>query len=279
MGKEWKEKEKLTAAQNKKIIRRKNKVKKTRNILVSLLACLFVILAVPAAVSAAAKAPQCPKKQTLEFYRAHTSYGEVPADGDGYIYIKNLSRSAVITNVRSSNKYYTASKAAGLNAVYVTTSDYNSIHDVEDGEKTKLRFTVKQNGKSYNLSCAVTFKKHSRVFKSVKIGSKNYAALAKGHWTVRDKGTAPKSKVKITVKTVKNYKVDSIEICYKNNKPKKIKNGGKVSLKNVASIYINYHMTAKPKYYKKPTAGYRGFFFGGTVKSPLYESFYIDYIN
>ena len=252
-------------------------MKKTRNILVSLLACLFVILAVPTAVSAAAKAPQCPKKQTLEFYCAYINGNEQPTEGDGYIYIKNLSSSAVITNVKSSNKYYTASKAAGLNAVYVTTSDYNSIHDVEDGEKTKLRFTVKQNGKSYNLSCAVTFKKHSRVFKSIKIGSKNYAALAKGHWMIEDNGTAPKSKVKITVKTVKNYKVDSIEICYKNNRSKKIKNGGKVSLKNVASIYINYHMTAKPKYYKKPTAGYRGFFFGGTVKSPLYESFMLEY--
>ena len=252
-------------------------MKKTRNILVSLLACLFVILAVPAAVSAAAKAPQCPKKQTLEFYRAHTSYGEVPSDGDGYIYIKNLSRSAVITNVRSSNKYYTASKAAGLNAIYVqTTSGSGPIHYVKDGEKTKLRFTVKQNGKSYNLSCAVTFKKHSRVFKSIKIGSKNYAALAKGHWMIEDNGTAPKSKVKITVKTVKNYKVDSIEIFYK-NKSKKIKNGRKVSLKNATTICINYHITAKPKYYKRPTAGYRGYFFGGTVKSPLYESFYLEY--
>ena len=276
MGKEWKEKEKLTAAQNKKIIRRKNKVKKTRNILVSLLACLFVILAVPTAVSAAAKAPQCPKKQTLEFYRAYISGNELPTEGDGYIYIKNLSRSAVITNVKSSNKYYTASKAAGLNAIFVETAP-GPIHCVKDGEKTKLRFTVKQNRKSYNLSCAVTFKKHSRVFTSIKIGSKNYAALAKGHWMVEDKGTAPKSKVKITVKTVKNYKVDSIEICYKNNKPKKIKNGGKVSLKNAAAIYINYHITAKPKYYKRPTAGYRGFFFGGTVKSPLYESFMLEY--
>lgn len=276
MGKEWKEKEKLTAAQNKKIIKRKNKVKKTRNILVSLLACLFVILAVPTAVSAAAKAPQCPKKQTLEFYRAYISGNELPTEGDGYIYIKNLSRSAVITNVKSSNKYYTASKAAGLNAIFVETAP-GPIHCVKDGEKTKLRFTVKQNRKSYNLSCAVTFKKHSRVFTSIKIGSKNYAALAKGHWMVEDKGTAPKSKVKITVKTVKNYKVDSIEICYKNNKPKKIKNGGKVSLKNAAAIYINYHITAKPKYYKRPTAGYRGFFFGGTVKSPLYESFMLEY--
>ena len=74
-------------------------MKKTRNILVNLLTCLFVILAVPATVSAAAKAPQCPKKQTLEFYRAYTSYGEILTDGDGYIYIKNLSISAVITNV------------------------------------------------------------------------------------------------------------------------------------------------------------------------------------
>ena len=253
-------------------------MKKTRNILVSLLACLFVILAVPTAVSAAAKAPQCPKKQTLEFYCAYINGNEQPTEGDGYIYIKNLSSSAVITNVKSSNKYYTASKATGLNAVFVQTKmTPGSMHFVKDGEKTKLSFTVKQNGKSYNLSCNVTFRKHSQVFTSVKIGSKDYAALAKGHWMVMDKGTAPKSKVKITVKTVKNYKVDSIEICYKNNKSKKIKNGEKVSLKNVASIYINYHITAKPKYYKRPTAGYRGFFFGGTVKSPLYESLYIDY--
>ena len=97
-------------------------MKKTRNILVSLLACLFVILAVPTAVSAAAKAPQCPKKQTLEFYRAYISENELPTEGDGYIYIKNLSRSAVITNVKSSNKYYTASKAAGLNAIFVETA-------------------------------------------------------------------------------------------------------------------------------------------------------------
>ena len=252
-------------------------MKKTRNILVSLLACLFVILAVPTAVSAAAKAPQCPKKQTLEFYCAYINGNEQPTEGDGYIYIKNLSSSAVITNVKSSNKYYTASKAAGLNAVFVQTiSGPDTIHYAKDGEKTKLRFTVKQNGKSYNLSCAVTFKKHSRVFTSIKIGSKNYAALAKGHWMVEDKGTAPKSKVKITVKTVKNYKVDSIEIFYK-NKSKKIKNGRKVSLKNATTICINYHITAKPKYYKKPTAGYRGYFFGGTVKSPLYESFMLEY--
>ena len=79
-------------------------MKKTRNILVSLLACLFVILAVPTAVSAAAKAPQCPKKQTLEFYNAYISGNEMPTEGDGYIYIKNLSRSAVLTNIIAHQK-------------------------------------------------------------------------------------------------------------------------------------------------------------------------------
>ena len=140
MGKEWKEKEKLTASQNEKPNNQeKNQSEKDKKtFLVSLLACLFVILAVPTAVSAAAKAPQCPKKQTLEFYNAYISGNEMPTEGDGYIYIKNLSRSAVITNVKSSNKYYTASKAAGLNAVFVqTTSDSDSIHDVKDGEKNK----------------------------------------------------------------------------------------------------------------------------------------------
>ncbi len=53
---------------------------------------------------------------------------------------------------------------------------------------------------------------------------------------VEDKGTAPKSKVKITVKTVKNYKVDSIEICYKNNKPEKDKKWWKGFFKKCLSL-------------------------------------------
>ena len=58
------------------------------------------------------KGTSVPEEQTLEFYNAYISGNEMPTEGDGYIYIKNLSRSAVITNVKSSNKYYTASKAS-----------------------------------------------------------------------------------------------------------------------------------------------------------------------
>lgn len=42
-------------------------MKKTRKILYSLLACLLVVLALPMTASAAAKAPSCAKKQTIEF--------------------------------------------------------------------------------------------------------------------------------------------------------------------------------------------------------------------
>ena len=70
----------------------------------------------------------------------------MPTEGDGYIYIKNLSRSAVITNVKSSNKYYTASKAAGLNAVFIQTTP-GPIHCVKDGEKNKTQFYSKTEWK------------------------------------------------------------------------------------------------------------------------------------
>ena len=104
-------------------------------------------MAVPTAVSAAAKAPQCPKKQTLEFYYAYISGNELPTEGDGYIYIKNLSRSAVITNVKSSNKYYTASKAAGLNAIFVQTAP-GSVHTLcKRWRKNKTPFYSKAEWK------------------------------------------------------------------------------------------------------------------------------------
>ena len=65
-------------------------------------------------------------------------------------------------------------------------------------------------------------------------------------------------------------RADKIRLCGHLRRYKKI-------VKKTYIIYCNYHITAKPKYYKRPTAGYRGYFFGGTVKSPLYESFYLEY--
>lgn len=259
-------------------------MKKMRKTLCSLLTCLFVILAVPTAVSAAAKAPVCPKTQTLQYYKAYMNGREQRMGGYGYIYIKNLSKSATVTNVKSSNKKYTAQREEGLNAIYVQCKEQGfgaTSYDVKDGDTTKLTFTVKQNGKSYKMSCKVTFKAHEPVFKTFKLGSKDFTSLATGHWTVSYRGSVQrKGKVKVQIETAKNYKIDSIEILYKNGEnytTKKVKNGAKVSLKNAVSVNVDFHTTVKPKYYKKPVSEYRTYFFGGTVKTPLHESFTLSF--
>ena len=258
-------------------------MKKLRGIICSFVACLLVILAVPTAVSAAAKKPVCPKTQTLQYYRAYLGGNSAQRSfGTGYIYIKNLSRNAKITNVKSSNKHYTATRVKGMNAIYVretqkTQRDFK--YDVKDGETTKLSFTVKQNGKSYRLSCKVTFKAHEQVFKTFKIGSKDLASLTKGYWCVSYKDLAKKGKAKIQIQTTKNYKIDSIQVLYRKGEKftsKKVKNGSKISLKNLASFSVDYHSTVRPKYYKKPSAGTYVYFYGGTVESPLYESFQLN---
>lgn len=257
-------------------------MKKLRGIICSFVACLLVILAVPTAVSAAAKKPVCPKTQTLQYYRAYMGNSAQRSYGSGFIYIKNLSRNAKITNVKSSNKHYTATRVKGMNAIHVEATqkalrDFN--YDVKDGETTKLSFTVKQNGKSYRLSCKVTFKAHEQVFKTFKIGSKDLASLTKGHWNVMYKDLAKKGKAKIQIQTTKNYKIDSIQVTYRKGQKftfKKVENGSKISLKNLANISVNYHTTVKPKYYKKPSAGVYGYNYGGTVGSPLYEKFQLN---
>lgn len=255
------------------------KMKKMKKILCSLLACLLVILAVPVSAEAAAKAPVCPKTQVLQYYRACMNNTQQRTGGYGYIFIKNLAKNATITNVKSSNKNYTATRVKGLNAIDVMQTQKsfrNFKYDVKDGESTKLSFTVKQNGKSYRLSCKVIFKAHEPVFKTFKLGSKDLTSLTSGYWMLRYNKIPQKGKVKVQIQTTKNYKIDSITVTYRNGDKytsKKIKNGAKVSLKNAMSLNVDYHTTVKPKYYRKPSSDYVGYFFGGYVESPLYESF------
>lgn len=248
-------------------------MKKMKRIFYSLLTCLLLLFAVPTAVNAAAKAPKCPKTQTLPIDKAYLTTMDKPVlTAAGNIYIQNLSKSAKITNVKSSNKNYTAMKATGLNAIVVYRSAQSQPdYQVKNGETTKLTFTVKQNGKSYRLSCKVTFKIQATVFKAFKIGSKNIASQIRGYY-IRSYTNAPTSgKVKLQIQPAKNYKIDSIEVTYRNGASvtnKKVKNGAKISLKNAVSICVNYHTTVAPKYYKKPASNYKG-----TYKTPLHNSF------
>lgn len=250
-------------------------MKKMKKTLCGFLVCLLLVAITPLLANAAVKAPVCPKTQTLYFERSAPFKGVNDTSVYGFIYIKNLSSTATITNIKSSNTYYTANKRQGLNAIQIGTSTKFHIkgHNVKVGEKSTFSFVVNQNGQSYKLSCKVTFKQHPAVFKSFKIGSKDYASEINGYWQYGAK-ISRSGKTQIKVAAAKNYKIDFIEIAYKKgNKTftKKIKNGQKVSLKNAISIDVTYHTTKKPKYYKAPGSDYRYYYIG--QPTPLYSDF------
>lgn len=224
---------------------RKSKMKRIRTILCSFLVCLMAILAIPTAVSAASKAPSCPKKQTIEYEKQgyHT-----PGQKDdhvglaGIINVKNLSESAQILTLKSSNKKFSLEVEESNTIVISAFCD-----ELKNGDKTNVRIKVKQDGKTYSFTCAVTFKKAS-CFQSFKIGNKDYVKRVNGYWMTGDK-VAKKNNVKIKIVPKKGYKIDSIGVIYiKNGKnfERKVKNGKTVSLKNAVSLNVSYHSVKEP---------------------------------
>ena len=120
-----------------------------------------------------------------------------------------------------------------------------------DGEQTTISFKVKQNGKTYKLSSRITFKRFDQVFKSFKIGNKEYASDFAGYW-----GTEAQIKgktAKIQVAPAAGYKIDKIVAYYwhggENDESRKIKNGSKVALKDLMFIYVYYHPVKTPAYF------------------------------
>lgn len=240
-------------------------MKKIRLLLCSLFACLIVAFWIPAVANAAA-APACLKTQTLRYQKiSRYNIGEEKGSGNPYmtvveenLYIGNLADSAVVSNVKSSNKNFQAAKLNGLNAIYVDRKD---DYVIKDGTQTIISFTVKQYGKTYKLSSRVTFKEFNSVFKNFKLGNKDYASVLKGYrqpkMALTQTGTA-----KLQITPAAGYKIDNIQITYKNSNGryafKNMKNGAKISLKTVTKINVEYHTTKKPAYYKAPGKTYNG---------------------
>lgn len=251
-------------------------MKKIRLTLCSLLVCLIAAFGLSTVVSAAA-APVCLKEQTLRFQKIadwNSGYGIDGTGLDGTVveqdlYIGNLSPSAVVTNVKSSNKNFTAEKVKGLNAIRVDRKDYE--HIIKNGEKTTISFTVKQNGKTYKLSSRVTFMRFKTVFKNFKLGSKDYFAEFSGFRQPVVK-LAKRGTVKLQINPAAGYEIDDISITYSGSGAssyKTVKNGSRVSLKNALSISVQYHTTKKPAYYQAPGKGY----LYGMTASPLHYWF------
>lgn len=245
-------------------------MKKIRLILCSLLICLVAAFGVPAVVNAAA-APVCLKQQTLRFQKIGdwNNGGVQGTVVEESLYIGNLSESAVVTNIKSSNKNFTAQKIQGLNAIRVDRKDYD--HIIKNGEKTTISFTVKQNGKTYKLSSKVTFMRFKTVFKNFKLGSTDYYAAFSGYRQPMVK-LAKRGTVKLQINPAAGYVIDSIGISYSGSGDssfKTVKNGSKVSLKNAQSMTVEYHTTKQPAYYKAPGKGYNY----GMTASPLHYWF------
>ena len=219
-------------------------MKKLRFVLCSLLAFLLIATSIPVVTEAAAK-PVCQKATTL-----HYQYSVGTTVIMESLYIGNLSRSAKVTGIRSSNKNIKAQLGRlCYNAIWIDKKD--SGRRIKDGEQTTISFKVKQNGKTYKLSSRITFKRFDQVFKSFKIGNKEYPSDIAGYW-----GTEAQIKgktAKIQVAPAAGYKIDKIVAYYwhggENDESRKIKNGAKVALKDLMFIYVYYHPVKTPAYF------------------------------
>lgn len=227
-------------------------------------------------VEAASKAPSCVKSQTVYCYgmeklfggqKGHYTILDVPSS---YIYIKNLSSGAVISNIKCSNsKVEVKSMLNGsyqsMKALHLEFKQSAMMKGkyLKNGEKAKITFRVKQNGKTYKLACNVTFRTKKSPVKSFKLGKKEYASAFSGYAQKTIK--FPTSNFKVTVQRAAGFAIDEIDVFYKNGSLKKVKSGAVVSGKDIDCILVTYHVTKKPANYSAPTK------WGGMVPSPLHE--------
>lgn len=221
-------------------------MKKLRSMLCSFLAIMILTLALPTAAEASAK-PVCLKTTTLHYQISES--GTVVMES---LYIGNLSSTATVTGIKSSNKNFQAKKGSlTSNAIWI---DRKTNHVIKDGEKTTISFTIKQNGKTYKLSSRITFKKFEQVFKSFKIGNNDYASDFAGYWGTKNKIKGKTVKVQVT--PASGYKIDKIIAYYwhggEDDESKKIKNGSKIATKDLMYIYVYYHPVKKAAYFKEP---------------------------
>lgn len=208
-------------------------------------------------------APTCAKKQTRYLMQGPSADGKgYTVTSDGYkrtsdqlgwweyygIVIKNLSPSATITNIKSSNKNFMVSyrPTEYENGLIVYTSQRGTVKF----GTSKITFTVEQDGKSYNLFCNYIMKKTPSPLKNIKIDGKEYTSKFVG----RDRFTVKtgKSTVKVNFKAGKEIK--NLKITYYDAKGKErtLKNNSQISIpKKGLTLVIKYRYKGSTGYYKK----------------------------
>ena len=218
-----------------------------------------------------ATAPSCVANQTVYVV---ASFGGANAGDeaknvfglpDCYIFSKNLSSNAKITNIKSSNKNIKATKREGMNALELSAANPSQRKSLV-GAASTISFRVTQNGKTYKLSCRIKVAERKSPFVKFSVGSEDYAQYFNGYMYVN--ADKLKGKKKVYVKMASGIVLDSINVAYSQNgkyKSKNIKNGSTVSLANCTQISVSYHVTKKPANYTAPTKWY------GVVPSPLHD--------
>lgn len=219
-----------------------------------------------------AKAPSCVAKQTVYVVASFggPNVGDEPKNifglPDCYIFIKNLSPNAKITNIKSSNKNIKATKREGMNALELSMANPSQCQKNLVGAASTISFRVTQNGKTYKLSCRINIAERKSPFAKFTVGSEDYAQYFNGYMYVN--ANKLKGKKKVYVKTAPGIVLDSINISYTQggkHKNKNIKNGSTINLTTCRHISVSYHVTKKPANYTAPTKWY------GVVPSPLHD--------
>lgn len=256
----------------------KNWKKTMKQILCGFLAVLLAVVFVPTAEpQAAAPAPSCEKNHTV--YLQKENGAMLLQHTSSYIHIKNLSSKAEVTDVKSSNKNLVAglSKTVGgkqmnFKAIAVQKRFGNGeVGVVKNGDKTKITFTVKQNGKTYKLYSNVTFKYAQTPFRhlSLQYGTtkKDYASAFRGYST-RNINKPNASRIRVYVSTVPGYEVSEITALYQKADGVKfvtVKNGSWISTKDLYHMNFMYRIKKKPVNYSEPEE------WGGTLPTPMHD--------
>lgn len=233
------------------------KCKKKRILLTIMLFCIALFGATLTG-EAASKKPSCAKTKTA-YYRL--LFKGSSSGYDGYkinsgntlditgIKIKNLSKNAKVTNVKSSNPKIAVAKYEGsfYQGLRVYLPWKNGKYSLKEGTTT-ISCTVKQNGKSYKLSCRYTVKKTPSPLKSFKINGKQYTSKFKGNQTLNIK-TGKTAKISFT----RNKNVKSLKVFYyKDDKKIFVKNNSKIAVpKEGLTLTVSYRYKGKNSVYNK----------------------------
>lgn len=186
------------------------------------------------------KAPFCAEKVTMYFYAYKSQFGEGSYLHNSEIFIGNLKSNAVISDLKTNNSKVTI--YAGRESVYLSVKGKNvngrTIYSkLKDGDKAKVTFTVKQNGKKYKLQTTVKFKDLPNPVKSLRVGGKSiskYSLVSGAYKFTMSKPKTAKVSVKVGLKP--GYKLTALYAVYfKEGAQKgsqiKFSNGGLVPLK------------------------------------------------